>query len=77
MPTSTRRQAHAHTRSRNEDTSETAVQITSDTTPPQADANAGEPDHDMEDDGINGVDEDDEEALGEGTCVSYAVLETC
>ena len=71
MPTSTRRQAHA--RSRNEDTSEAVVQITSDSTPPGAETIEVEPDHDMEDEGLDGAEEDDEDALGEGFYDSTAM----
>ena len=73
MPTSTRRQAHAHARSRNGDTSEAAVQIMGDATPSQAGTNEGEPVNAMEDDVLDGVDEDDEEALGERVCDSTAI----
>ncbi|KAK5138534.1 hypothetical protein LTR08_000122 [Meristemomyces frigidus] len=62
MPTATRRQAHAHERSRNQGTSDAAVDITSDGIPPQAQIVAAEPDHDMEDDGLDGVDDDEEDA---------------
>ena len=65
MPTSTRRQAHAHAHSRNDDTSEVAVQITSDDATHPAEAVDVEPEQNMEDDGLDG-EEDDEEAAGNG-----------
>ena len=43
------------------------MQITSDTTTPQPETNEVEPDHDMEDDAPEGVDDDDEAGLGKGS----------
>ena len=70
MPTATRRQVHAHARSRNGNPAEVTVEITSDEASLQPDAMEVEPEHDIEDEGHDGVDEDDEEAAGRASVIA-------